>query len=125
MTDEPVDEPLRSRLRAALTAAMKVRDRTAVAVLRSALGAIDNAEAVVARPQPTADDGPIAGARTGLGAAEATRLDLTETEIAAIVRAEVTDRRAAADLYQQAGHDDRAERLTAEALVLAAHLREP
>jgi hypothetical protein len=48
MASEPSirSRPLRERLRAELPAAMKRRDRTAAAALRSALGAIDNAEAV-------------------------------------------------------------------------------
>jgi uncharacterized protein len=37
---------IRTRMRRALTAAMKARDRSAVTALRSALAAIDNAEAV-------------------------------------------------------------------------------
>ena len=39
------DDDLRDRLRRALPVAMKARDRTAVTALRSALAAIDNAEA--------------------------------------------------------------------------------
>ena len=39
------DDDLRDRLRRALPAAMKARDRPAVTALRSALAAIDNAEA--------------------------------------------------------------------------------
>lgn len=41
----PADDDLRDRLRRALPVAMKARDRTAVTALRSALAAIDNAEA--------------------------------------------------------------------------------
>ena len=41
----PGDDDLRDRLRRALPAAMKARDRPAVTALRSALAAIDNAEA--------------------------------------------------------------------------------
>jgi uncharacterized protein len=41
---------LRGRLRGALPAAMKARDAAAVAALRSALAAIDNAEAVEPAP---------------------------------------------------------------------------
>ncbi len=40
------DDGVRARLRAALKAAMKERDRAATATLRSALAALDNAEAV-------------------------------------------------------------------------------
>ena len=45
---EAIDEsvPLRERFRVALSAAMKTRARKAISGLRSALGAIDNAEAI-------------------------------------------------------------------------------
>lgn len=100
---------------------MKARDRVTVAAVRSALAAIDNAHAVEAPPAPR-PGGAIAGAVTGLGAGDATRRDLSEGDIAAIVRAEVTDRRTAALEDEGAGQVDAAARLTAEADVLAAHL---
>jgi uncharacterized protein YqeY len=59
---------------------------------------------------------------TGLGAGEAPRRVLSPAEIAAIVRSEVADRRAAAEDYERAGRVDVAARLKAEADVLAAHL---
>jgi len=43
---------VRDRLRAALPAAMKARDSVAISALRSALGAIDNAETVDAGCAP-------------------------------------------------------------------------
>lgn len=113
--------PLHTRLREALPAALKARDQLAVAALRSALAAIDNAQAVAAPPAPRSG-GVIAGAVAGLGAGEAPRRDLSPGDIAAIVRAEVADRRAAAAEYERAGQPDAAARLTAEADVLAAHL---
>jgi uncharacterized protein YqeY len=115
---------LRARLRAALPAAMKARDRAAVAALRSALAAIDNAEAVAPEPEPepVGDDSPIAKARVGLGAGEAARHELTDDDVAAIVRAEVAERLTSADEYDDHGRDERADRLRAEAAVLQAHL---
>lgn len=115
---------VRARLRSALPAAMKARDMTAVAALRSALGAIDNAEAVDAARAPTVNigDADIANSAVGLGAGDVERLVLTETQMADIVRAEVADRRAAAADYERAGRHDRAERLRGEAEVLASHL---
>jgi uncharacterized protein YqeY len=59
---------------------------------------------------------------TGFGAGEAPRRELSEGDIAAIVRAEVADRRAAAADYERGGQVDAAARVTAEADVLAAHL---
>jgi hypothetical protein len=46
--DESVPADLPARLRAGLTAALRTRDKTAAAVLRTALAAIGNAEAVPA-----------------------------------------------------------------------------
>jgi uncharacterized protein YqeY len=53
-------ETVRDRLRAALPAALKARDSVAVAALRSALAAIDNAEAVdlATRPGLGSNPGP-------------------------------------------------------------------
>jgi len=117
--DKP--SPLYARLREALSPALKARDRVAVAALRSALAAVDNAQAVDAPPAPRSG-GVVAGAVTGLGAGEAPRRELSEGEIVAIVRAEVDDRREAAADYERAGKTDAAGRLTAEADVLAALL---
>lgn len=103
---------------------MKSRDAVAVAALRSALAAIDNAEAVdpAAAPDPTSGEGPIAKSVAGLGAAEVPRRELSDSEEASIVAAEVVERRAAADEYDRLGRGDDAERLRSEADVLAAAL---
>jgi uncharacterized protein len=101
---------------------MKARDSAAVAALRSALAAVDNAEAFDVQHASTAGGGVIPGAVTGLGAGEAARRHLSERQVVDIVRAEVADRRSAAADYQRAGRADRAARLTAEADTLAAHL---
>jgi len=84
-----------ARMRADLTTAMKARDTDTVRVLRVALAAIANAEA-----QPVVGDGPasltvsggIAGAASGLGAAEAERRTLTEDDVRSIIRAERDER---------------------------------
>ena len=101
---------------------MKARDAATVAALRSALAALDNAEAVAPPPAPALQDGVIAGAVAGLGAGEAARAELSEARMAEIVGAEVADRRAAAADYAQAGRAERAARLTAEADALAGFL---
>ncbi|HEY2765344.1 MAG TPA: hypothetical protein VGJ13_15240 [Pseudonocardiaceae bacterium] len=123
MTDDGAGT-VRDRLRAALPAAMKARDVVAVAALRSALGAIDNAEAVDAAraPQPSAGHSTLAGTVPGLRAAEVERRCLSATEMDEVVRAEVADRHAAAGDYERAGHHARAERLRDEAAVLRACL---
>lgn len=111
--------PLRDRLRAAVPTAMKARDRRTVSALRSALAAIDNAEAVEIRD---ARAGAIEMSPVGPGAAEVARRELTEAEIAAVVRGEVEERRAAAVAYEAVGRGDKAAELTAEADALSAHL---
>jgi uncharacterized protein YqeY len=112
---------LRPRLRRALLEAMRARDRAAVPALRSALAAIDNAEAVAVQHAATSE-GVVAGALTGLRAGEAPRRQLSEAEVVELVRAEVAGRRTAAAEYRQLGDSERASRLTAEADTLAALL---
>jgi uncharacterized protein YqeY len=111
--------PLRDRLRAAVPAAMKARDRRTASALRSALAAIDNAEAVEIRDVRA---GAIEMSPVGVGAAEVARRELTEAEIAAVVRGEVEELREAAVAYEAAGRGDKAAELTAEADALTAHL---
>jgi uncharacterized protein YqeY len=94
--------PLPERLRAALPTAMKARDATAVAALRSALSALANAEAVAApaSARSASTEGVIAGAATGLGAGEATRRSFSERETVEIVRREIREREEAAVLVE-------------------------
>ncbi|HWD45875.1 MAG TPA: GatB/YqeY domain-containing protein [Actinomycetota bacterium] len=115
---------LRDRLRDGLPAAIKARDGVAVAALRSALAAIENAEAVAPPPgSPTeATHDRLAGTVAGVGAAEAERRALSEAEVEEIARGEVDERRAAADAYERAGRADPARRLRAEADVLGGYL---
>jgi uncharacterized protein YqeY len=122
-TPEPAEAelPLEQRLRRALPPAMKARDTAAVSALRTALAAIANAGAVAA-PAPPATGGTIAGAHIGLGAGEAARRELSDDQVAAIVRAEIDERLTAAAEYTDHGQADQAARVTAEAAVLAAHL---
>jgi uncharacterized protein len=117
-------EHLRDRLRRALPTAMKARDAAAVAALRSALAAIENAEAadLTQAPRAGVHHARLAGTVPGLDAAEVTRRTLTDAQIEAIVRTEIADRHAAARDYDHAGQRDRAERLRAEADTLSRHL---
>jgi hypothetical protein len=112
---------LRERLRDALGVAIKARDKVAMAVLRSALAAIDNAEAVE-RPAGADRQSALGLIPIGAGAAEAARRELTPQQIEQIVRAELTQREAAARDYQRAGRLEHAERLRGEISVLAGHL---
>jgi len=61
-------DDIRSRLRRALPAAIKARDLPAVAALRSALAAIDNAEAVDITRTPSPMKAPPASSRTATAA---------------------------------------------------------
>ncbi|MFF2086332.1 hypothetical protein ACFVVM_21350 [Nocardia sp. NPDC058176] len=118
-TSDQLGTPLRERLRAALKPAMKARDRGAVSALRSALSAIDNAEAI-----DTGDvkAGALEDSAIGLGAAEAPRRDLSETEIEQIVRREIEERRTAAAEYDRLGAADRRDQLESEVDALTALL---
>lgn len=115
---------LRALLRTELTRAMKHHDRLAAGALRSAIGAIDNAEALpAADPIGTGGDGPIAGAAVGLCSTEAPRRQLTPADVHAVVEAEVAERREAADEMEGAGRPDRAADLRREADLLESVLR--
>jgi uncharacterized protein YqeY len=115
---------MRANLRDDLTAAMKARNHVAVTALRSALAAIENAETVpVDLPLDSSTGNEhVAGAATGLGAAEAPRRQLTEVDLRSIVENEMRERSAAAEEYEQIGRTDLAERLRAEAEVLSRYV---
>ena len=79
------DSPLRTRLRAALLEARRARDAETVSTLRTALAALENAEAVPA----DARAGAIEDAPTGAGAAEAERRLLTDADELAVLDEEI------------------------------------
>ncbi len=109
---------IRDALRAAVTAAAKRRDRSALSVYRTALAAIDNAEAVPL-PEGMPRAGAVEAAAIGVGAAEAERRALTEPEMLDIVAAEADERRHAADQFDRHGSQtDRAQALRDDAALL-------
>jgi uncharacterized protein YqeY len=118
----------RATLRAALVAARKDRDSMRVSALRSALSAIDNAEAVptapagAAAPVSASGSAAIAGGVAGLGATEVDRRELSDEQIRGLLRAEIDERLAAAQQVGDGGHAERAAVLRAEAAVLAGLL---
>jgi uncharacterized protein YqeY len=118
------DASVQARLRLALAEALQARDTIAVSALRSALGAIGNAEAIEPGAAAPAGSGSphVAGAVAGLGAAEASRRRLSAAEVEQIVRAEAGERERAARDYERAGHADRADRRRREARLLLAVL---
>jgi uncharacterized protein len=116
-------DDLRTHLRRQLSTAVREHDRPAVSALRSALAALDNAEAV----QPSEGFEPevsqhVAGGVAGLGAAEVERRVLDVESQRAIVREEIESRLTAATTYQQHGQIARAAELRLGANVLLAVL---
>ena len=116
--DQGAEETVRAGLQAALTGALRRRDKVAASALRSGLSALASAEAISPVPLAGTSSPHIAGAAAGLGAAEAPRRTLTPAEAQQVIAAEISERLAAADGYDQAGHAERAGQLRREADVL-------
>ena len=104
---------LEQRIKAELHRALRARDRAAVAALRAAVGAIDNAGSV-----PLLED-----SRTKVAgrAADVPRRELTEEEVAEIVRREVDELDAGITAAERYGRAERAGELRAGRAVLAAY----
>jgi hypothetical protein len=123
-----MSSPLRAALRSRLTVAMRERDRDATAVLRSAVAAIENAEAVSVVDLPTSTvsgsttSAAVAGTASGVGAAEADRRDLDAAAERALVLAEVAALVEAEQVYAAAGDPSRAQSAAAGIAVLEAVL---
>ena len=116
---------LRVVLRSRLTAAMRERDRAAVSVLRTAVAAIENAEAV-----PT-DEGTavttsadVAGAAVGLGVTEGERRRLDDAAERSIVLSEVLSLTEAEVAYAAAGRTEQARDAALGAALLSDVLDE-
>ena len=110
---------LRALLQSSLLPAMRVGDKDTVAVVRAALAAIANAEAVPVDDAPLLTEGPIAGASVGLGSTEAERRELSEDEVREIVERERQERIHAAEESEAGGLGEYAARLRTQAAVLA------
>ena len=132
-----MSSPLRVALRSRLTAAMRDRDRQTTAVLRSAVAAIENAEAVpVDQPvlptsasttsatttSATTTSAEVAGSALGVGATEAIRRDLDAAGERAVVLAEVAHLVEAEQVYAAAGDATRAHSASAGIAVLQSVL---
>ncbi|MFE9535466.1 hypothetical protein [Streptomyces sp. NPDC006691] len=100
---------------------MRARDKVAVRALRATLAALDNAEAVpVGATEPrglSLEESPV-----GAGATEAARRELSEAEMADIVRSEIAERLSAVRQLSSPAHQDRAAGLRAEVTVLRRFL---
>ena len=90
--------------------------------MRSALAAIENAEAVeVITPRQVAGNEYIAGATSGR-AAEVERRALTDADVRGLVQSQVDQRSTAVREYEKLRRQDVADRLRAEADVLRGYL---
>lgn len=109
---------MKTRLRADLRAAMAARQTSEVAVIRTLMAALDNAEA-----PPAAQQQPPGGAHDFLsGSAEVRRLELGAERIAEILLAEAEERETAATEMDRSGQPDAAARLRAEAAIARRYL---
>lgn len=95
---------------------MRERDRPAVRAVRTALGAIGNAEAVDAPQHLQSPLGSV-----GLSQ-DVPRRELTDSDVREILRAEVRERRAALADYERHGRAEQADDLRAELRVLARYV---
>jgi uncharacterized protein YqeY len=103
---------LRARLSADLRTAMKTRDKPAIDTLRCLLAVLDNAG--------VQDPSTAPSAVVGLSA-EVPRKSLTQSELQALMQAEVTSRRTAAIEYERAGLHQDAARLRAELTLISRY----
>ena len=100
-------------MQADLKTAMSARDRTTVAVLRTTLAALSNAEAVSA-----------AGSQPALGAFanEVDRKVLDDADVRAVIERERAELQASADEYEGVGQADEAAALRDQVAVLDRYL---
>ena len=114
------------RARTWLTEAVRSRDTVTVSALRTLLSSISNAQAVAAPSAPPSTPAEssehVAGSVAGVGAAEVPRRELSEADVADLLRGEIAERHAAVDAL--GGRGERAERLRAEAVVLEVLLQD-
>lgn len=110
---------VRDELQADLRRAMRERDRPAVRAIRTALGAIANAEAVDV-PEHLSD--PLGS--PGLSQ-DVARRELSAGDVREILGAEVRERRAALAEYERHGRAEQADDLRAELRVLARYVEDP
>ncbi|HEU4866548.1 MAG TPA: GatB/YqeY domain-containing protein [Actinomycetota bacterium] len=92
---------LKERIREDLTAAMRARDETAKATLRSVITAISKAE-VSGKQQSTLNDDQVIG----------------------VIRSELGKRKEAAEIYDKAGRDELAAQERSEAEILSTYMPE-
>lgn len=109
---------IRARLRADLKTAMVERRREDLALIRTLIAAIDNAEAV-ALPNGAK---PADSAAFASGGAEAQRRLLSGADVAKILKVEIATRLTAAAQIRIGGNADQADQLEAEAQQIVVYL---
>ncbi|MQA06791.1 MAG: hypothetical protein GEV07_30215 [Streptosporangiales bacterium] len=110
---------IRDRLRADLKTALKERDRVAASTIRTALAAIENAEAVDA----VEVDGTDPMGTVGLSR-DVSRRALSPTDIRDILRREVDERQQAISTYETTEQHPEADRLRTELRVLERYVED-
>jgi uncharacterized protein YqeY len=103
---------VRARMQIDLRDAIRDRDRGRVSVLRTALTALANAEAVEARDVEVLD---------GLYAAEVERRELSEVDVRAVLDGVRDDLLVAAGEIRRLGRSEDAERLRAQAAIVEGY----
>ncbi|MCX6469828.1 MAG: hypothetical protein NTW76_11000 [Corynebacteriales bacterium] len=111
---------MHSVLRRDLRAALAAGDRTAIAALRSAIAAIDNAQAPSL--DGTASSGPAGPGGVGVGSTEVDRLELDDDELRSVLRAERDESLSAAAQFDALGRPDDAAAMRARADVVERYL---
>jgi uncharacterized protein YqeY len=106
-------EPLRARLSADLLVAMKARDKLTIDTLRCLLAALNNAGAQDPATTPSAVVGRVA---------DVPRKSLTQSELDALMEAEVTSRSTAIIEYERGGRHQDAARLRAELVLIRRYV---
>jgi len=101
---------MKARMRGDLLGALKAKRADEIAVLRSLLAAIDNAEA------PPIDTAPAFGT-----SAEVERLLLTEAQLREVLRREMEEREQAAEELARLGQGDHADALLRQAEIAARY----
>jgi uncharacterized protein YqeY len=114
---QDLSEAFTDRLRADLKVAMQTRAREEAGVLRTIIGAIDNAQSVPLDPAFKPSHVGSFGDRS----LEVPRKALAQSDIDAVLSREIDERLSAAQEIEQAGRPDRADILRAEAAIIARY----
>ena len=115
MTNNELNTPIREQLKAGLAKAMKARQTSVVAALRSILSEIDNAEAV----EFTASAFPVIGLSK-----DVPRKILSEEQMRGILKREYHGIKQSLAEYQRLEKHEEAEQLQAELEALTSYLRD-